>query len=44
MAIIEVEDGRQLAAARVFAGLGIPKLAAATAITVRTLHRLDGRA
>ena len=41
MAIIEVHDGRQLAAAWVSARLGIRKLAAATAITVRTLHRLE---
>jgi hypothetical protein len=40
MAIIETHDGRQLAAARALAGLGIRELAAAAAVTVRTLHRL----
>jgi DNA-binding XRE family transcriptional regulator len=41
MAIIEVHDGRQLAAARALAGLGIRDLAAAAGVTVRTLHRLE---
>jgi Helix-turn-helix domain len=41
MAIIAVHDGRQLAAARVLAGLGIRELAAAAGISIRTLHRLE---
>jgi hypothetical protein len=41
MAIIEIHDGRQLAAARALAGLGIRELAAAASVTVRTLHRLE---
>jgi hypothetical protein len=41
MAIIEVHDGRQLAAARTLAGLGIRELASAAGIAVRTLHRLE---
>ena len=34
-------DGKQLAAARALAGLGIRELAAAAGITPRTLHRLE---
>jgi hypothetical protein len=41
MATIEVHDGKQLAAARVLAGLGIRELAAAAGIAARTLHRLE---
>jgi hypothetical protein len=38
---ITTHDGKQLAAARALAGLGIRELAAAAAITPRTLHRLE---
>jgi hypothetical protein len=41
MAIIEIHDGRQLAAARALIGLGILELAAAAGVTVRTVHRLE---
>jgi hypothetical protein len=36
-----VHDGKQLAAARALAGLGIRELAAAAGTTPRTLHRLE---
>jgi hypothetical protein len=37
----QVYDGKQLAAGRVLAGLGIRELAAAAGIAPRTLHRLE---
>jgi hypothetical protein len=36
-----IHDGRQLAAGRALAGLGIRELAAAADIAPRTLHRLE---
>ena len=41
MAIIETHDGRQLAAARALAGIGIRQLAQLAGTTTRTLHRLE---
>jgi|SRR5262252_5564136 len=38
---ITTHDGKQLAAARALAGLGIRELAAAADIAPRTLHRLE---
>ena len=38
---INTHDGKQLAAARALAGLGIRELAAAAEIAPRTLHRLE---
>src|SRR5262249_61256257 len=38
---INPHDGKQLAAARALAGLGIRELAAAAEIAPRTLHRLE---
>ena len=40
-ASITTHDGKQLAAARALAGLGIRELAAAADIAPRTLHRLE---
>jgi hypothetical protein len=37
----QVHDGKQLAAGRVLAGLGIRELARAAGIAPRTLHRLE---
>jgi hypothetical protein len=36
-----IHDGKQLAAARALAGLGIRELAAVAGVTPRTLHRLE---